>query len=175
MSEFPGPESLPREIAPPPELEARVVSALRAEGLLKPRARIPWMQAAAAVVLLAGGIAIGRAMAPAVPNPSAASGASRFLFMLTDAAVQGDDRATAEAYKQWAIEQRKAGRQISGERLANSGVAVVRGGSGPIHAPEVQGFFVVSAQDIDEAVAVARSSPHVQSGGTILVRPIDTP
>ena len=63
----------------------------------------------------------------------------------------------------------------TGERLADSGVAVMRHGSAPIARAEVQGFFVVSASSMDDAVAVARSSPHVQSGGTIIVRPIDTP
>ena len=72
-------------------------------------------------------------------------------------------------------QQRDAGRQISGERLADSGVAVGMRGELPIARAEVQGFFVVSASTMDDAVAVARSSPHVQSGGTIIVRPIDTP
>jgi hypothetical protein len=40
---------------------------------------------------------------------------------------------------------------------------------------EVQGFFVVSAASLEEAAAVARSSPHVRDGGRIVVRPIDTP
>jgi hypothetical protein len=175
MSESPAPESLPREIAPPPELEARIVSALREQALLKARRTVPWLQATAAIVVFAGGMLIGRTM-PARPATSAAiAGGPRFLFMLTDAPAVVDDRLRAEEYRQWAIDQQSAGRQITGERLADTGVGVVSGGSAPIAAPEVQGFFIVSASSIDDAVAVARSSPHVRAGGTIIVRPIDTP
>jgi hypothetical protein len=166
--------SLPREVTPPPELEARVVSALRAEGLLRPTTTISWMHVAAALVLLAVGIFIGRAW-PQQPSDPIATSDPRFLFLLTEADTSGDDAARAEAYRQWAVQQRDAGRQISGERLADSGVAVVRRGELPIARAEVQGFFVVSASTLDEAVTVARSSPHVQSGGTIIVRQIDTP
>src|SRR5687767_1022842 len=100
---------------------------------------------------------------------------TRFLFLLTDADTSGDDAARAEAYRRWAVAQREAGRQISGERLDDSGFAVMREGVAAIARAEVQGYFVVSASTMDDAIAVARSSPHVQSGGTIIVRPIDTP
>ncbi len=166
--------SLPREIAPPADLESRIVDGLYARSLLMRPARSPWLQAAAAVVLLAGGIAIGRMTAgDADPAPVAAS--NRFLFMLLGADTSGDDRARAEAYRQWAVDQRSSGRQVSGERLANTGLAVVRNGSSPVIDPELQGFFVISAADMDEATAIARSSPHVQGGGLIIVRPVDTP
>lgn len=165
--------SLPREVAPPPELEARVVSALRAQRLLRPTTTISWVHVAAALAFLAFGILIGRAWPP--PPETRATDDLRFLFLLTDADTSGDDAARAEGYRRWAVEQRDAGRQISGDRLADSGVAVVIQGELPIARAEVQGFFVVSASTLDEAVTVARSSPHVQSGGTIIVRPIDTP
>ena len=131
------------------------------------------MHAAAAVLLLTVGILIGRSI-PARTDERAVN-APRFLFLLTDLDTSGDDAARSEAYRQWAVQQRDSGRQISGERLADSGVAVVSRGEAPIGRTEVQGFFVVSASTMDEAVAVARSSPHVRSGGTIIVRPIDTP
>jgi hypothetical protein len=167
-------QSLARELPPPVDLESRLVGSLRAERLLREPRRSMWLQAAAAVLLIAGGIAIGRMTAtrPAAPP---ATESRRFLFMLTDAAPAGDDRARAEQYRQWAADVRAGGRQISGERLANSGIAVVRNGSSPVMEPEVQGFFVISASGIDEAETIARSSPHVQSGGLIIVRPIDTP
>ena len=118
--------------------------------------------------------AIGR-MTAGNAGPAPVAAPNRFLFMLLGADTSGDDRARAEAYRQWAVDQRSSGRQVSGERLANSGLAVVRNGSSPVIDPEMQGFFVISAADMDEATAVARSSPHVQGGGLIIVRPIDTP
>jgi hypothetical protein len=166
--------SLGREISPPPALEARIVAGLRDQGLVRSSPRWPWLQAAAAIVLLAAGVALGRSTAAPPASPASAP-SNRYLFLLTDADASGDDAQRAEAYRRWAVDQRSAGRQISGERLAPSGVAVVRNGSAAVVSPEVQGFFVVSASDIEDAAAVARSSPHVQNGGVIIVRPIDTP
>ncbi len=169
--------SIAKEMAPPPELEHRVATALRKESLLRPQP-VSWAwRTAAALVLVTGGIVVGRLTAPAsgaaiVPPQSSTP---RFLLMLTDGDTSGDDVERAARYRSWASEQRSAGRAITGERLAPTGLAVVRAGSGPVVTPDVQGYFVVSAASIEDAATVARSSPHVQSGGMIIVRPIDTP
>jgi len=169
--------SIAKEIAPPPDLEHRVAEALRGESLLRPQAASWGWRAAAAVLLLTGGVVIGRLTAPAVSNDAVPppSATNRFLLMLTEGDTSGDDGERAARYGQWAVEQRAAGRDITGERLAPTGLAVVRAGSGPVLAPDVQGYFVISAASLEDAATVARSSPHVQSGGTIIVRPIDTP
>jgi hypothetical protein len=167
--------SLPKDIAPPPALEDRVAAALRGQSLLRRPSPSGWWKAAAAVLLVAGGIAIGRLTSTRVDDAQRPAPGNRFLLMLTDADTSGDDGARAERYRQWAVDQRSAGRLITGERLADTGLAVVRQGSAPLVSPEVQGYFIVSASSIEEAATVARSSPHVQSGGTIIVRPIDTP
>lgn len=167
--------SLPKEIAPPSALEDRVAAALRGQSLLGRPSPSGWWRAAAAVLLVAGGIAVGRLTSPRIDNPQRMAPGNRFLFMLTDADTSGDDAARAERYRQWAVEQRSAGRLITGERLADTGLAVVRQGSAPLLSPEVQGYFIVAASSLEDAATVARSSPHVQSGGTIIIRPIDTP
>lgn len=166
-----------KEMTPPPGLEDRVVGALRGQSLLRTRSTAWGWQAAAALVLLGTGVLLGRFSAPAPDLDTAASRSSmpRFLLMLTDGDDSGDDVERSVRYRQWAMDQRSAGRGITGERLAPSGVAVVRSGSGPVLTPDVQGYFVISAASIDDAASVARSSPHVQSGGMIIVRPIDTP
>jgi hypothetical protein len=155
--------SAPKEMAPPPALEDRVAAALRAQSLLRPQQPPSWWwRVAAAVVLLGSGILIGRVTSPAATVPPQQASTNRFLFMLTDGDTSGDDVARSERYRQWAIEQQAAGRQITGERLANTGLAVMRQGSAPMPSPDVQGYFVVSAANIEDAAAVARSSPHVQ-------------
>ena len=168
-------ESLVRELPPRPDLESRLVRSLRGEGLLGASRRSPWLYAAASILLVAGGIAIGWMGAKRSTGPQQTVQPNRFLFMLTAAAPVGDDAARAEQYRQWAAGVRAEGHQISGDRLANGGIAVMRDGSAPVMNPEVQGFFIVSASGLEEAAAVARSSPHVRSGGLIIVRPIDTP
>lgn len=167
-----------KEMTPPPGLEDRVVGALRGQSLLGTRSTAWGWQAAAALFLLGTGVLFGRFSAPAPDLDTAVSRSSmpRFLLMLTDGEDDsGDDVERSARYRQWVIDQRSAGRAITGERLAPSGLAVVRSGSGPVLTPDVQGYFVISAASIDDAASVARSSPHVQSGGMIIVRPIDTP
>ncbi len=167
---------LPREVAPPPPLEDRVVAALSREGLVRAtpamfrRAWTPW---AAAVLVFAAG-----ALAGAMWDGGAATtapGQPKFLLLLEGGErVSGEEETrTVEAYRAWAGGLSAAGRFITGERLA-SGAAVVPGAD-VADAGRVQGYFIVSARDLADAAAVAEASPHVARGGRIIVRPIDTP
>ena len=163
-------ERLPLEIDPPPGLEDRTVASQQAERLLaSPRRR--WRQLAAAVVIFAAGAASGAFWSTDRP---VAPGQPRFLLLLhggTDVSP-AEEAEAALAYRDWAIGLRAEGRFVSGERLA-AAAAVVPEGRRPEEA--AQGFFVVSAADLEEAMQLAQSAPHVARGGTIVVRPIDTP
>jgi len=170
----PGMSSLPRDLEPPAALEDRVVSALGAHALVGRRDRTwRWQHIAAAVVLFALGAVAGRLSAP--ERTPATAGQPRFLLLLSNAPSTGPDDERVDAYRAWARTQRAAGREISGERLAPEGRVVEPGGTTSPERDDLQGFFVVSGASLDDAAAVARSSPHVQSGGRVLVRAIDTP
>jgi hypothetical protein len=166
--------ALPRELAPPPSLEDRTVTALRNEGLLRagqPRRHI--FQAAAAVLLFVTGLAIGRTTGstlPVVEEP----GAPRFLLLLHG----GPSGVSAEAeaalvneYRAWAIGLRQAGRFVSGERLSDV-AAIAPTGTLP-QVEDLRGFFLISAANLDDALAMARTCPHARRGGLVVVRPID--
>ena len=84
-----------------------------------------------------------------------------------------EDRIAAE-YGRWAAAQRDAGRPVSGERLSSEAVLVEPTRTSRTVA-EVEGFFIISAANLDDAATIARNSPHVQRGGRIIVRPINTP
>jgi hypothetical protein len=177
-SDTPLPEMsrLPRDVAPPPGLEDRVVAAMRQEKLLRPAGRAPWLQVAAALVFLAIGIGIGRWLLPQpVPPTPIVQFQPRFMLLLSGAAPVADDNARAREYGAWASAESKKGRYITGERLADEALLIERDRPSSRVPAEVQGFFVVSAAALEEAAAVARSSPHVRDGGRIVVRPIDTP
>jgi len=165
---------LPREVPPPPALEGRVLSEMRQQQLVRRSNPRPWLQVAAAVVLLGSGIGIGRLLAPAAiaPTPRVEQ---RFMLLLWGAAPVSDDNARAREYGAWASATRQSGREISGERLSDEAVLIERDRPALPVPSEVQGFFIVSAASLEDAAAVARSSPHVRDGGRIVVRPIDTP
>jgi hypothetical protein len=167
---------LPREVAPPPWLEGRVVATMRQEKLLRRTNRVPWLQLAAALVILTLGIGIGRWLVPPAVAPTPIVQLQpRFMLLLWGAAPAADDNARAREYGAWASAERKVGRQISGDRLSEVALLVERDRPPSPVPSEVQGFFIVSAATLEEAAAVARSSPHVRDGGRIVVRPIDTP
>jgi hypothetical protein len=174
-SELPETASLPREIAPPAALEDRVLAAFRAQAIAPSRRRLAWRQwmAAAALVAisLAAGIGIGRR---AATTNAVASEQPRFMLMLWGNGAGDPDDRSAEQYRRWASAQRAEGRRVSGERLASDALIVDVARTTQTVA-EVEGFFIVSAASLDDAAAIARSTPHVQNGGRIVVRPINTP
>jgi hypothetical protein len=97
-----------------------------------------------------------------------------FLSKLPGETEAGEPERVAE-YKSWAAGLRGKGRLISGEKLEpearelGSGVDAERGQAAP---QEVSGFFVLEAKDLDAALALARTCPHLRHGGRITVRQI---
>jgi hypothetical protein len=165
----------PREIPPPPDLERRTVLALRREGLLAtPAARRPRLwQSVAAAAIFAAGLFVGKASSGPVAVLAPAAPATRFLFLLEGgptATTAADEARTVDEYRAWASRLRDQGRSISGERLGGASITVPAPAS---DASDVRGFFVVSAATLEEATAVARSCPHAQRGGRVIVRPIE--
>jgi hypothetical protein len=183
-------EQLPREITPPADLEDRTVAVLYQQGLLHStalesrgggsglRLRVTgaagaWRRIAAAVLIFAAGAWFGAAWD--TPAGSPAPGNPRFLLLLEGASTvsAADESRVFEEYRAWAGQLRRNGRFVSGERLGAASVAVPAGNADSLD--QIQGYFVVSANDLRDAVAVAGSSPHVARGGLVRVRPIDTP
>ena len=155
--------SLPREMAPPAHVGVRLASRIRRPS----RTRGPIWRAAVAACLVAAAFAAGRVTAPRTVTPAPAG--QKFALLLYGGGSGGDDRAAE--YGAWAVEARRSGRQVSGERLADTSMQTGM----PIPEVEpVRGFFIVQAADAAEALALARRHPHA-AVGTVVVRPIDTP
>jgi hypothetical protein len=169
-----GIDALPAILAPPAVLEDQVMAGLQARGFIR-RGRRRWVDAAAAAALVAVGVGLGTQWARPGDDVRPA-----YLLLLYPGPAAGpalDPRAEAAAareYGAWAGRLRAEGRAITGERLAAGADTVPEaapGGDGAV----LQGFFVVSAQSAAEAAQIARTSPHVAWGGTVVVRAIDTP
>lgn len=180
--------SLPRVEAPPPWLEDRVVHELKARGFIRSAATarryaIIAGALAASLAFLALGLALGsrwnRAASP--PSPSG----HRFVLFLYES---GDYEAPApaeaagrvEEYRSWARALRDRGALIAGEKLKEGGMVLAGAAptasesAGPAEEEGVlAGYFVVSARDADQALAIARSCPHLKHRGRIEVREID--
>jgi hypothetical protein len=145
---------LPRETPPPPELEPRVLDALRSRGLVRPRRR-RWLPYAAAAAMLAIGFLAGR-YEPPRPAP-----ARSFALILHESPDRRGDSHVDE-YIAWSRNDFVVG----GHELASD-----RRVLGPAPA-SVGGFFLIAADSLDRATAIARTCPHVRYGGTIEVREV---
>jgi len=172
--------ALPREQEPSADLEERVVKALRSRGDLGPRRRsalgrrLGW-----AAALLAAFLA-GRLTAPA---PTAREpGGSRFLLLLSalpDEGAAGTAGAAEERfaeYSGWAGRLAGEGHLVAADELDRREVRLGPSETGAATAPSrPSGFFLLRARDLDEALAIARSCPHLKHGGSVSVRPVAPP
>jgi len=178
---------LPREEAPPPWLEERVVSEMRARGRLGARRAARWKTVAAALaasvlVFVAGFGAGARGSRPAAPGVPGA----RFVLLLYedagyDAPRAGDERGRAEEYGRWAASVRARGIAVTGEKLKDAGTLLASGAAdvaveAAVPAAKegvIAGYFVVTARDAAEALVVARDCPHLRHRGRVSLREID--
>ena len=162
-------QKLPREMDPPvhvrENLRLNVRPNDRPNDRLKDRS---WWRPAVAASLILAAFAAGRVTAPRAPVVSSTD--QKFAFLLYGGPSGGGDDRAAE-YGAWAVEARKQGRPVSGERLADTALMA---GVPMLDPTPVRGFFIVRARDATEALELARRHPHARDG-TVVVRPIDTP
>jgi hypothetical protein len=156
---------------PPPELEARVARSLRERGLIgrrRPSLR-PWLAAAAAILIFIAGYATSNVRrADAGVEPAAEL---RFALLLYESPTPGVAIDDVGEHQDWARQLAADGHEVSGEKLGVTTAALPETPAPGSDA--LQGFFVISARDAGEAVAIARSSPHFRNGGRVVVRAID--
>lgn len=173
----PPPLSRLRSDQPPSlALKARVRQSLASRGLAGPANQFRWGWAiAAGLALFATGLGLGRWRGSAP-----ASEGQRYALLLYDPATF--DRSTPEPtlvaeYRSWAIslgDRLSLGEKLgSDERLlrpedSEHHAASVEGAAGPLG-----GLFIVRAGSWEEALAIARSCPHLRHGGLISVRRIE--
>ncbi len=150
--------------------------------LERSRRRPAWsvgLKAAAAVGLLLTGAALGRLVGVETPGTVATPVGSTGYLLL----VRGDepDRRFPEAqltaeYRAWARDLAGAGVLVGGEKLVDDAgrwVSAAERSDAELHGSNVSGFFLIRAASYDEAVDLARQSPHVTYGGIMEVRAID--
>jgi hypothetical protein len=90
--------------------------------------------------------------------------------------------AGIQLYAAWSEGLAERGKLRGGDKLRDGEGRVVRGAGeeqrvtdGPFaEAKEVLGgFFVIEADDYEEALELARDCPHLEFGGTVVIRAVD--
>ena len=145
------------------------------------RRRPAWatgLKAAAVVGLLLAGAALGRLLGGEEPDITEIRAGSDYILL-----VRGDepDRRLPEAqliaeYRAWANDLASRGALVGGEKLADDSgrwVSATERSAEELSRSNVSGFFLIRASSYDEAVDLARQSPHVAYGGILEVRAID--
>lgn len=112
----------------------------------------------------------------------------KFMLMLFDSPADYADitpaqmQAVVKEYGQWAKTMGEQGKLAGGEKLADEGGRVIRRNGeqaavtdGPFAETKevLGGFFIINARNYDEAVEIAKTSPHVKYGASTHVRQID--
>jgi hypothetical protein len=144
----------------------------------RPRRRLEWALAFAAGVLVTGSLWVwsrGRESAPSI----VAQGES-YLLLLHDPEALGagqsaaERAAIAEQYGRWA--QGLGERCVGGEELLAGGELLQPDGRAealPL-GEFIGGYFQITTRDHAEALALARTCPHLARGGSIELRRIAT-
>lgn len=184
----------------PERLEDKVVTAVKAAGLLNHQPRENSMEtkdraapkrpyaalaaAVAAIAIFAGGWQTGRlgkpATAPAVAAPAASeadAGATHALLLYDGARYRGpadeaQHRARVAEYTAWA-RANGAGdgaRVVGGQELL--GAVGQTGGGAALDKDRLGGFFLIRANTTEAALKLARTCPHAKYGGTVVVRAV---
>jgi hypothetical protein len=182
----------------PAWLEERVTDELRKRGVLreKTRARVRWVWSLAVATACLGcfvaGLLVERSFFNGGNKPRRAartedrrqstgpSTRTKYLLLLiigaeTPAADSKAEAALVREYSAWAMNEHAAGRVLGGEKLNDLSVEIAEPSKGEMRRQNdpLGGYFVVSAADLETAVAIARTCPHLRHGGSIVIRPID--
>lgn len=186
---------LDREIAPPVELEDRVVGELSRRGLIgdgHPEERLGWrsmraaLAAAAAVAVLALGVLIGRVTQEPGAVPGTLTGAENDLYALLlyetpgyDAPSAAEARSRYSEYSRWVGEAYQRDQFVTGEDLeVGEGWLIKPTPNGPVvesasavaaGAP-LSGIFFIRADSAEHALELARALPHLRHGGQVVVQ-----
>jgi YCII-related domain len=163
------------DVSPPGELKERVLASVQSLGLVHhPHRSRPWWAIAAGLALFIGGLALGRWAT--APNHEG----QRYALLLYDPVTFDrsiPDSAVVSEYRSWAV---SLGDRLSvGEKLGTAQLVLQPGDSANRPAPgegeagPLGGLFIVRAGTWDEAMAIARTCPHLKHGGIIAVRAIE--
>jgi hypothetical protein len=80
-----------------------------------------------------------------------------------------------QEYRDWAVSLASDGRLAGANKLTDEPGRWISGSpAGEIRTrSDVSGYFLVNASDYDEAIEIARASPHIGYGGTFEIRQVD--
>lgn len=142
--------------------------------------KVSWLAAALLAGVMLGGAA-GMTIRKTPDGNSEGAAGPTFLLLLHESTREHQDVTPAQMdsivgeYRAWALRLRNEQKLVGAEKLQDeAGRWLDPAGTLTVADSDehVSGYFVIRAQNYDDAVAIARASPHLKYGGTIEVRAI---
>lgn len=138
----------------------------------------PLLQAAAAIALVALGAAVGYAgRGDGLDGATLpVSGEPTFMLLVRgEPQAPGGPASVVREYRQWAQSLAADGNLVGGNKLMDEPGRWLTGSTvgDPRTNSDVTGYFLVGASDYEEAIEIARTSPHIRYGGTFEIRQVD--
>ena len=184
--------ALPAEQTPPAFLEQEIVNQLKFAGLIRSNSgRWLWLSkppyaVGLSLACLILGVAVGLWWGVKRASGTTDQPPAQFMLMLRTAANEPADRSPeelqrVEEYSAWARKIGQAGFLVDGEKLTNetkvveltNGKTIVSGDQIDSHEKPIGGYFLIRANDYQQAIRIAEECPHLKHGGTIEIRRID--
>lgn len=145
------------------ELESEVVGKLKEAGMIKSKPRTH--AAAVAVFLSAAAVVAVGLQTGQLSQPRSAE----HQYILALYSAPNSPGGNSKEYGAWARAHRAGPARVTGGDELAPAVATL-GSSAPA-GPQLVGFFRISADTDADAVALARTTPHLQHGGSVSIRP----
>lgn len=108
---------------------------------------------------------------------------AKFLLLLTGGDYEKysgpEQQKIVERYMAWSEKLRKNGHHLAGQDLKSGGRVVHLQNQKIVDGPftetkeTIGGFFLIEAENFDEAVEIAKECPHITYNGTVQVREIN--
>ncbi len=164
-------KNLPKENIPPKLLEDNTIKALKSKRLImNSNLFIKYWRPVAAAILF---FVIGHLSASWLTdlNQAQIAKSSRFILMLHEDDNFRGSNELSEEYFQWVLDIREQKRNITGEEL-DYGAHWLNDNNEVSGTDLVTGFFILEANNMEEAVKISKTAPHLKYGGRIEVREI---
>lgn len=133
-----------------------------------------WMYTAAASVTF---FALGYLFAPMLNEntvePSNSELTKYAILLYEDEAFMGDDEALVSEYMAWGEDWGQKGKMAGGEKLSYVSKWYGEDFDNAQAPGTLSGFFIIQAENYDEALAITETHPHTNYGGRIELREIE--
>ncbi len=167
----------------PLQLEYKVILKLRDLGLLnnKKYFSVVSLKISFAILLIFIGTLIGYTLNSGITGFAQSTYDSKYVLLLyNNNNLTGTESERVTNYSAWVRKLAAEQKVVSGEKLRSTGFLLSSSGisskaSGDsiyVNPRTMSGYFVIQANNYEEALIIAKSCPHIKYGGKIEVREI---